>query len=262
MKRRKKKTLNYFFPSRRRCFILHFCCLISEAGQVRPAIQPLPGGLHMDPNASIDERDGFRNGVEKVKSVSDKHIDLLRPSARYYATSKGALLHRRCAELLMVGQVTDATDGEKGKYTLVRDPEDFQGIYDKPLPCFGCGMGWFSLFSFGICVPVDVVLWHISLLWKLLPEGSKGAGGPCRCCNWGNAVFCRAAGHNSLLFSVLDLAIHFQVSSYGFIHFKTEQISVARNCMRNVDKMFRRKSTKNVDTRLFLHSWRLPSRLH
>jgi hypothetical protein len=44
----------------------------------------------------------------------------------------------------MVGQATDAADGEKGKYTLIRDPEDFQGIYDKPLPCFGCGVGWFS----------------------------------------------------------------------------------------------------------------------
>ena len=40
-------------------------------------------------------------------------------------------------------------------------------------------------FSFGICVPVDVVLWHISLLWKLLPEGPKGEGRPCRCCNCG-----------------------------------------------------------------------------
>ncbi|KAJ6674192.1 hypothetical protein OIU85_013121 [Salix viminalis] len=107
----------------------------------------------------------------------------------------------------MVGQ---AKDGEKGKYTHVRDPEDFQGIYDKPLPCFGCG-DWMVFFSFGICVPVDVVLWHISLLWKLLPEGSKGEGRPCRCCNCGNGVFCRAAGHSSLLLSILDVAIHFQV---------------------------------------------------
>jgi hypothetical protein len=60
----------------------------------------------------------------------------------------------------------------------------------------------------------------------------------------GNVVFCRAAGHNSLLFSILDLAIHFQVSSYGFIHLKTEQISDARNCMRNVDKMFRRRAQR------------------
>ncbi|KAH8482512.1 hypothetical protein H0E87_029814, partial [Populus deltoides] len=47
-----------------------------------------PRKANGDTDASIDERDGFRNGVEKVKSVSDKHIDLLRPSARYYATSK------------------------------------------------------------------------------------------------------------------------------------------------------------------------------
>lgn len=42
-------------------------------------------------DASIDERDGFRNGVEIIKSFSDKHIDLLRPAARFYAASKGTL---------------------------------------------------------------------------------------------------------------------------------------------------------------------------
>lgn len=47
--------------------------------------------------------------------------------------------------VMVVGQASDAADREKGKYTLLRDPEDFQaGIYDKPLPCFGCGVGWFS----------------------------------------------------------------------------------------------------------------------
>uniref|UniRef100_A0A6N2NFP1 Uncharacterized protein n=1 Tax=Salix viminalis TaxID=40686 RepID=A0A6N2NFP1_SALVM len=56
MKRRKKKTLNYSSLCRS--------------------------------DASIDERDGFRNGVEIVKSFSDKHIDLLRPAARFYAASK------------------------------------------------------------------------------------------------------------------------------------------------------------------------------
>ena len=46
---------------------------------------------------------------------------------------------------IMVGQAVDAVDREKGKYTLIRDVEDFQtGAYDKPLPCFGCGIGWFS----------------------------------------------------------------------------------------------------------------------
>ena len=50
--------------------------------------------------------------------------------------------------LLMIGQVADASDREKGKYTLIRDADDFQpSIYDKPLPCFGCGVGWFSYVS-------------------------------------------------------------------------------------------------------------------
>lgn len=45
----------------------------------------------------------------------------------------------------MIGQATDAADNDKGKYILIRDVEDLQpGIYDKPLPCFGCGIGWFS----------------------------------------------------------------------------------------------------------------------
>lgn len=48
--------------------------------------------------------------------------------------------------MVMVGQaVTDAADRDKGKYTLIRDVENLRtGIYDKPLPCFGCGVGWFS----------------------------------------------------------------------------------------------------------------------
>ncbi|KAL3586182.1 hypothetical protein D5086_013049 [Populus alba] len=92
--------------------------------------------------AAFEEREGFRNGVELGKSVSDKHIDLLRPSARYYTASKG--------------QTTDAADEEKGKYTLIRDPGDFQGIYDKPLPCFGCGIGWFS-FLLGFVFPL---MWY------------------------------------------------------------------------------------------------------
>lgn len=45
----------------------------------------------------------------------------------------------------MVGQATDTADPEKGRYTLIRDAEDFpSGIYEKQLPCFGCGIGWFS----------------------------------------------------------------------------------------------------------------------
>ncbi|PNY09312.1 ribosomal L18ae family protein [Trifolium pratense] len=53
----------------------------------------------------------------------------------------------------MAGQAVDAMVHGKGKYALIRDPEDFQsGIYDKPLPCFGCGIGWFS-FLFGFLCP-------------------------------------------------------------------------------------------------------------
>ncbi|KAK6151983.1 hypothetical protein DH2020_014618 [Rehmannia glutinosa] len=89
--------------------------------------------------ATIEEGE-VRNALEMVRSVSDKHLDLLRPSSRYYSIFKG--------------QATDAVDREKGKYTLIRDEDDSQlGLYDKPLPCFGCGIGWFSFL-----VPFDVVL--------------------------------------------------------------------------------------------------------
>ncbi|XP_050215601.1 uncharacterized protein LOC126666780 [Mercurialis annua] len=94
----------------------------------------------MDQNVAAEDKECFRSGLELV---SDKHIDLLRPSARYYSVSKG--------------QATDAVDREKGKYTLLKDPEDFPvGIYDKPLPCFGCGVGWFS-FLLGFAFPL---LWY------------------------------------------------------------------------------------------------------
>ncbi|XP_077245324.1 uncharacterized protein LOC143885172 [Tasmannia lanceolata] len=47
------------------------------------------------------------------------------------------------------------------KYTLIRDPEDLQGgIYDKPLPCFGCGIGWFS-FLLGFVFPL---MWYYATI--------------------------------------------------------------------------------------------------
>ncbi|KAH9801997.1 hypothetical protein KPL71_001228 [Citrus sinensis] len=92
----------------------------------------------MDQSTNIGETEGLKTGLELVKSVSDKHLDLLRPSARY-SISK------------------DTADREKGRYTLIRDPENFQfGIYDKPLPCFGCGVGWFS-FLLGFVFPL---MWY------------------------------------------------------------------------------------------------------
>ncbi|OWM77280.1 60S ribosomal protein L18a-like protein isoform X2 [Punica granatum] len=83
----------------------------------------------------MDETEGLKNGREMGRTASEK---LLRPSAR---------------NLVFKGQATDATDSEKMKYMLIKDPEDYQlgGIYDKPLPCFGCGVGWFSFLLGFLC---------------------------------------------------------------------------------------------------------------
>lgn len=41
---------------------------------------------------------------------------------------------------------TNGIGHEEGEYILIKDAEDpHLGLYDKPLPCFGCGIGWFSL---------------------------------------------------------------------------------------------------------------------
>lgn len=93
----------------------------------------------MDQSATKESED-LRNGLELVRSISDKH---LRPSARLYSVFRG--------------HGTDASDNEKGKYTLIKDVENLQmGLYDKPLPCFGCGIGWFSFLS-GFLFPV---MWY------------------------------------------------------------------------------------------------------
>lgn len=104
----------------------------------------------MDQDAALEEGKGLKSGLELVKSVSDKHLDLLRPSARYCSMFKG--------------KITDADDREKGKYTLIRDVDEFpQGIYDKPLPCFGCGIGWFS-FLLGFAFPL---MWYYATILYL-----------------------------------------------------------------------------------------------
>ncbi|PWA72468.1 hypothetical protein CTI12_AA271910 [Artemisia annua] len=93
----------------------------------------------MDQNAAMEEGKVLKNGIELVKSVSDKHLDLLRPSSRLFSIFKGH------------------NDREKGKYALIKDSDDFQqGLYDKPMPCFGCGIGWFS-FLIGFAFPV---MWY------------------------------------------------------------------------------------------------------
>ncbi|XP_031388997.1 60S ribosomal protein L18a-like protein isoform X2 [Punica granatum] len=52
-------------------------------------------------------------------------------------------------------------DQEKGDYTPLKDEEDPKlGLYDKPLPCFGCGIGWFSL-VLGFVFPV---MWYFATI--------------------------------------------------------------------------------------------------
>ncbi|KAK3220442.1 hypothetical protein Dsin_014412 [Dipteronia sinensis] len=47
---------------------------------------------------------------------------------------------------------SDIVDHKKGEYVRIRDAEDPQlGMYDKPLRCFGCGIGWFSLLLGFVC---------------------------------------------------------------------------------------------------------------
>ncbi|WJX25057.1 hypothetical protein P8452_14133 [Trifolium repens] len=90
----------------------------------------------------------LRNNVELATSVSDKHRELLKPSAGNYSIFRG--------------QAADIDDDhDRGKYSLIRDSEDFQiGIYDKPLPCFGCGIGWFSFLVGFLCPP----LWYYATI--------------------------------------------------------------------------------------------------
>ncbi|XP_039036547.1 uncharacterized protein LOC120173437 isoform X1 [Hibiscus syriacus] len=98
----------------------------------------------MDQSTTVEESGNSRNSLEVSKSLSDKHLDLLRPSARYYSLFKAKM-------------VWQAPDAGKGKYTLIKDVEDFQtGVFDKPLPCFGCGIGWFS-FLVGFLCPL---MWY------------------------------------------------------------------------------------------------------
>ncbi|KAI3784098.1 hypothetical protein L1987_43190 [Smallanthus sonchifolius] len=73
--------------------------------------------------AAMEEGKVSKYGFEIVKAFSNNHLDL-RPS--YFSIFKGN------------------ENGEKDRYSLIRDPNDFQqGIYDKTLSCFGCGVRWY-----------------------------------------------------------------------------------------------------------------------
>ncbi|KAI7740353.1 hypothetical protein M8C21_009426 [Ambrosia artemisiifolia] len=90
----------------------------------------------------MEEGKVLKHGFEFVKSFSDSHIDL-RSSVSCCSIFKGNARNNK--------------DREKDRYTLITDPDEFQqGIYDKPLPCFGCGVGWFS-FLVGFAFPL---MWY------------------------------------------------------------------------------------------------------
>ncbi|KDP40735.1 hypothetical protein JCGZ_24734 [Jatropha curcas] len=57
------------------------------------------------------------------------------------------------------GPSTDVVDDIQGKYVQIRDEEEPQlGMFDKPLPCCGCGIGWFSLLL-GFACPL---MWYFA----------------------------------------------------------------------------------------------------
>lgn len=118
--------------------------------------------------------------------------------------------------MLDTGLSTDVVDHKNGAYAEIKDVENPElGMFDKPLPCFGCGIGWFSwvltaLLSMCACVccgwvflctclcwsmhlllqssarigvPIVLVLCDVSLLSEILPERSKGARWTCCQCS-------------------------------------------------------------------------------
>ncbi|KAF9685126.1 hypothetical protein SADUNF_Sadunf03G0022000 [Salix dunnii] len=59
------------------------------------------------------------------------------------------------------GHSTDAMNHREEGYVPIRDVEDAQlGMFDKPLPCFGCGIGWFFLLL-GFVFPL---MWYFSAI--------------------------------------------------------------------------------------------------
>lgn len=49
------------------------------------------------------------------------------------------------SDFVSTGLSTDAVDHKNGNYVRIGGPEDPElGMFDKPLPYCGCGIGWFS----------------------------------------------------------------------------------------------------------------------
>ncbi|MCL7047102.1 hypothetical protein MKW94_000282 [Papaver nudicaule] len=63
--------------------------------------------------------------------------------------------------LVNAGQSTHVADREKGNYTRIRDEDNPRlGLFDKPLPCCGCGIGWCS-FLLGFVFPL---MWYYATI--------------------------------------------------------------------------------------------------
>ncbi|KAM4119662.1 hypothetical protein ACJW30_03G075900 [Castanea mollissima] len=58
----------------------------------------------------------------------------------------------------MMGQVQVQLQSDEGNFTLLEPEQNSSGIYDRPLSCFGCGIGWFS-FLLGFVFPP---LWYFA----------------------------------------------------------------------------------------------------
>ncbi|XP_033516925.1 uncharacterized protein [Nicotiana tomentosiformis] len=88
----------------------------------------------------------------------------------------------------------DAKEHPGNNYMLLKDVEDNRlGIFDRPLPCFGCGIGWF-----------------FSLLWELLPQRSKGASRAGCQCDSCSDIYCSSAScscRSSTLVIVCDALV-------------------------------------------------------
>ncbi|CAA3010848.1 60S ribosomal protein L18a-like protein isoform X3 [Olea europaea var. sylvestris] len=62
---------------------------------------------------------------------------------------------------MSTGFLKDDNQHQNEDYASIRGVEDNHlGIYDKPLPCFGCGIGWFFLLLGFVCP----LLWYYATI--------------------------------------------------------------------------------------------------
>ncbi|XP_052181633.1 60S ribosomal protein L18a-like protein [Diospyros lotus] len=73
--------------------------------------------------------------------------------------------------------LADVKEHQNGNYVLTRDAEDNQlGKFDKPLPCCGCGIGWFS-FLLGFVFPLMWYYATILYFWKYYHQDPRERAG-------------------------------------------------------------------------------------